>query len=163
VISRPSFPETFRPDDYFIGRTIGAGEIRGLGGKLMKRCLIETAGSLEDGGMHFDETYSFDDGTTDALHWSLSRGTDGRLNATEPTVVGKPRITLDGPTWRIRFQRLGDEPFAGATLTYDATFTWATSDMVIKRTRLKLFGMTLATLTAFHRRIAGTWLASDGP
>jgi len=159
VNPHPSFPERFQPEVFFLGRTIGAGEIRGPGGKLLKRCLIETSGAPdpEAGGMHFDETYTFDDGTKDSMHWSLSRDAAGELHVSELSVVGTPRLSLDGPTWRIRFKRIGG-PVPGATLTYDATFTWATSDMVIKRTKVKLFGITVATLTAFHRRIAGTWL-----
>jgi hypothetical protein len=161
VRSRPIFPNLFEPEAFFVGRTIGGGEIRAPGGRLLKRCVIETDGRRESGqrGMHFDETYSFDDGGTDTLHWMLS-GSGGDFHAAEPTMVGKPKIELRGPTWRIRFKRLGGP--LGMTLTYDATFTWVASDMVIKRTNLKLFGITVARLTAFHRRIAGSWLPKDG-
>jgi hypothetical protein len=159
VQSRPIFPELFEPETFFVGRTIGGGEIRAPGGRLLKRCVIETEGRRETGlhgaGMHFEETFNFDDGTSDVLHWMLSR-TGGRFHASEPTMIGRPRITLDGPTWRIRFKRLGGP--LGLALTYDAVFTWVASDMVVKRTSLKLFGLTVARLTAFHRRIAGSWL-----
>lgn len=157
MTSHPVFPERFAPETFFIGRSIGAGDVRAPGGKLLKRCLIETEGRQAPGqsGMHFDETYSFDDGSTDVLHWMLS-GSEPDLRASEPSIIGEARTRLDGPSWRIRFKRLGGP--MGLSLTYDATFTWVSSDMVIKRTNLKLFGVTVAKLTAFHRRIAGSWL-----
>jgi hypothetical protein len=157
VRSRPIFPTLFDPEAFFIGRTIGGGEIRAPGGRLLKRCVIETEGHRGPGdrGMAFDETFSFDDGSTDVLHWMLSGGR-GEFHASEPSMIGTPKIDLDGPTWRIRFKRLGGP--MGLSLSYDATFTWVASDMVIKRTDLKLFGVTVARLTAFHRRIAGSWL-----
>lgn len=152
----PAFTETFRPDLFFIGRTAGSGEIRSASGKLLKRCRILTLGvpDANFGAMHFDETYLFDDGEVDTLHWAVVRNDAEELSATEISVVGRPVMKLDGPTWRIRFKRVGQGP-AGLALTYDAVFTAIEPEVVLKRTAVKLFGVTLAVLTAFHRRVEG--------
>jgi hypothetical protein len=103
--------------------------------------------------MHFDETYLFDDGEIDRMHWAIVREADGALSANEVTVVGQPVMRMHGPIWRIRFKRIGRPETRGLAFTYDAVFTAIEPDVVLKRTSLKLFGVTLAVLTAFHRRI----------
>ncbi len=156
-MNRPvaAFTQTFRPDLFFIGRTAGSGEVRSRTGRLLKRCRILTQGVPDEafGAMHFDETYLYDDGEIDTLHWAIARDGAGELSVSEITVVGHPKMRLEGPTWRIRFKRMGQAQVGGLALTYDAVFTAIEPDVVVKRAAVKLFGVTVAELTAFHRRI----------
>ena len=86
-----------------------------------------------------------------AINWAIARGDSGAFTGSEITVVGRPKVSLAGPTWRIRFKRFGQAPFEGATLTYDARFTQTTDDVVIKRVNISLWGLRLASLVGFHR------------
>jgi len=150
-----AFASIFEPEVFFLGRTLGAGVVSSPTGRRLRRCTILTEGLRDDalGALHFDEVYGYDDGSEDRLHWAVGRGADGRLTASELSVVGEPRMKLEGPVWRCRFKRLGAEPFAGATLEYDAVFTAVTAEMVIKRVTIRLFGLPVATLVGYHQRV----------
>ena len=121
----------------------------------VQRCFITTQGWDDDasGTMHFDEIYRFDDGREDRMCWALKTLADGGLDASEVSVVGKPRSTLDGPCWRIRFKRVGGGGPGGAPLLYDARFHLVSPDTVIKRVTVSLLGLPLATMNGFHRKV----------
>ncbi len=147
------FSKDFRPEEFFLKPTEGAGVVTDILGRSIRRCVITTAGSTDEafGAIHFDEVYQFDDGVRDEMHWAIARGDSGAFTGSEITVVGRPKVSLAGPTWRIRFKRFGQAPFEGATLTYDARFTQTTDDVVIKRVNISLWGLRLASLVGFHR------------
>jgi hypothetical protein len=149
----PSAP--FQPDQFFLSRTDGAGVVRDFSGRLLRRCVISTVGRWDHqyGAMHFDETFAFDDGHLDTLNWTFSHDAQGRLVATEPSVTTKVRGWTEGPDYRLRFKRPGEPPLSGFDVTYDVRFTALEPTVVLKVTRLKLFGVTLGALTAYHRQI----------
>ena len=148
------FPGVFRPELFFMGETRGAGVVPLPFGRT-QRCSIWTRGWDDEasGAMHFDEVFRFDDGRVDTLHWALEGTGDGRLSASEVSVVGEPRSTLQGPYWRIRFRRLGGGGPAGTALSYDARFHLVAPDTVMKRVSVSLLGVTLGTMSGFHRRL----------
>ncbi len=151
---RPNFPASFDPVAFFAAPTVGHAVVRGRGGRLLKRCRIDTVGeeSPEHDALHFDEIYRFEDGVCDRLHWAVRRTQDG-LEAREVSVVGPLRSELSGAEWRVRFRRRANPPAAGPVLLYDVRFNLVAEDLLVKAVRLSLLGVPVATLTGHHRRV----------
>jgi hypothetical protein len=147
----------FEPDRFFLGSTRGSGLVRDVTGRLIDRCEISTRGwwDQQQGAMHFDETFVYEAGRTDILNWTFRPDPQGRMVATEPTTDGQIHGWTDGEDYRLRFRRRGEPPLASVYLTHDVRFSVMTPDAVLKVARVKLLGMTLGVMTAFHRRLDG--------
>ncbi len=145
----------FEPDRFFLGKTQGGGIVRDLSGKLIERCKISTQGWYNSklAAMHFDETFVYEAGRTDILNWTFIVDVEGRMTATEPTTLGAVQGWVDGEDYRLRFRRRGEPPLPSIPVTYDVRFSAVSTDTVLKVARLKLFGVTLGMMTAFHRRL----------
>jgi hypothetical protein len=149
-------PETaFQPDHFFLSRTQGRGVVRSPTGRVLDRCAITTHGAWDHdyGALHFDETFAFDSGDVDVLHWTFAPDSRGRMSASEASVVAPVVGWTDGLDYRLRFKRRGATRVNRLQLVYDVRFTLMADDLALKVARLKLFGFTVAEMTAFHRRI----------
>ena len=135
--------------------TQGGGLVRDFSGKLIERCVISTQGWQNPrlGAMHFDETFIYETGRTDILNWTFHVDEEGRMTATEPTALGAVQSWVDGEDYRLRFRRRGEPPLPSIPVTYDVRFSVISPDTVLKVARLKLFGITLGVMTAFHQRL----------
>ena len=146
----------FQPDRFFLSETLGHGIVRAAGGKLVERCTIHTIGRWDHqfGAMHFDEVFTYDSGRVDTLNWAFSPDPQGRMAASEISVPGLVHGWNEpNGDYRLRFRRAGAEPVKGLTLTYDTRFTLMEPDLVLKSVRVGRFGLTLATMTGFHRQV----------
>lgn len=146
----------FVPDHFFLARTEGRGIVRDLSGRLMDACSISTEGRWDHdyGALKFDETYVYDsDGATDVLRWTFAPDTQGRMSASEAGVKDRVRGWTDGPDYRLRFKRKGGPRGEKLTLTYHVRFSLMAPDLALKTARINLLGLTVATMTAFHRRL----------
>ena len=145
----------FEPDRFFLGSTRGGGLVRDLTGKLIDRCEITTRGWWDHqlGAMHFDETFVFESGRTDILNWTFRPDPQGRMTASEATALSPVQGWTDGEDYRLRFRRRGEPPLTSVYLTYDVRFSVMSPDAALKVARVKLFGVTVGVMTAFHRRV----------
>jgi hypothetical protein len=147
----------FLPDHFFLSPTRGRGVVRDFTGRLIDRCTIETAGRWDHnfGALHFDEAYSYDSGRIDVLNWAFAPDAQGRMSASEATIASPVRGWSEGGDYRLRFKRHGEPPLDKVFLTFDVRFTLMEADLALKIVRLKLFGVTLGTMNAYHRRLGG--------
>jgi len=144
----------FRPDHFFLAPTTGRGVVRDRFGRIIDRCEIATEGRWDHnyGALHFDETYSYQNGRTETLNWAFGPDAQGRMTATEASVTSPVRGWCDGEDYRLRFKRQGAPPLDKAQMLYDVRFTLMRPDMALKIAKLKLFGVTLGVMTAYHLR-----------
>lgn len=145
----------FLPDHFFLSRTEGRGVVRAPGGRVIDRCAITTYGAWDHdyGALHFDETFAFASGSMDVLHWTFGPDAKGRMSASESSVTEPVRGWTEGLDYRLRFKRKGAGGPARLKLVYDVRFTLMADDLALKIARLKLFGLTVAEMVAFHRRL----------
>lgn len=151
-----TLPPAFQPDHFFLARTEGRGIVRDLTGRLIDRCAIATVGRWDHdyGALRFDETYVYDtDGATDVLKWTFGPDAQGRMSASEAGIKERVRGWADGPDYRLRFKRRGGPRGEKLNLTYNVRFSLMAPDLALKVARIGLLGLTVATMTAFHRRI----------
>jgi len=146
----------FKPDHFFLGPTKGIGLVRDGFGRLIDRCAIATEGRWDHnyGALHFDETFTYDTGRVETLNWAFAPDAQGRMSATEASVTSRPRTWYDGRDYRLRFHRAGPPPADKAQMLYDVTFTLLEPRMALKVARLKLLGVTVGTMTAYHRQVS---------
>lgn len=145
----------FQPDHFFLSRTEGRGLVRDLGGRLIDRCAITTEGAWDHdyGALHFDETFTYEDGLVDILRWTFAPDAQGRMSASEASVTAPVRGWTDGADYRLRFRHRGGPRVGRLQLTYNVRFTLMQPDLALKIVRLSLFGLTVGEMTAFHRRL----------
>jgi hypothetical protein len=151
-----AFPAVLDPLEFFVGRTDGCAVVRTFTGRIARRCTIQTQGSpsAEFGALHFDEIYTYDDGSPeDRMRWAVVRDRRGGLEATEESVTAPVQSVLRGPQWRVRFRRRARPPASGPVLLYDARFSLVRPDTVMKVVTVSLLGVPLAVLSGFHRRV----------
>ncbi|HEX6859496.1 MAG TPA: DUF3833 family protein [Caulobacteraceae bacterium] len=145
----------FRPEQFFVGRTEGWGVVRELGGR-RRRCQIITEGHLDESyqALHFDETFTFDDGETQQWRWAMTRGRDGRYVAAEAMVgagiVGRHDKRGD---YVLNFRRPLRPEGGFPTPSYNTRFTLTSANSALKRVRIGVLGLTVATMTAVHERV----------
>jgi hypothetical protein len=146
----------FRPDHFFLAPTTGRGVVRDRFGRFIDRCEVTTQGRWDHnyGALHYDETYTYENGRAETLNWAFGPDAQGRMIATESSVNSPVRGWPEGPDYRLRFKRLGAPPLDKTQMLYDVRFTLMEPDTALKTARLKLFGVTLGVMVAYHRRVA---------
>jgi hypothetical protein len=75
--------------------------------------------------------------------------------ASELSLAEPVRGWSEGAVHRMRFRRADPSQPGTPRLTYDVRFSLMDPDLALKQVRLRLFGVTVATMTAFHRQVRG--------
>lgn len=145
----------FQPDRFFLNRTRGRGVVRDFAGRLIESCAIETLGRWDHalGAVHFDEIFTYDGGRVDTLNWTFAPDPQGRMVASEASLAAPVVGWNEGADYRLRFMRAEARLPAGLRVTYDVRFSLMEQDLALKIVELKLFGLPVAAMTAFHRRM----------
>lgn len=146
--------QVFRPEHFFLGRTRGWGVVSPVVGRQM-RCEVTTDGRMDEvyNAVHFDETFVFDDGRVDEWRWAMTRGRDGRYVAAEQMagagIVGRH----DGEDYVLAFRRPLRPEGGFPTPGYRTRFTMLGPRTALKRVRVSILGVPVASMTAFHERL----------
>jgi hypothetical protein len=147
-------PLTFLPESFFLGRTEGLGTVRDVAGR-QRRCRIVTVGTPDTAydAIQFEETFTYDDGETDVWRWVMARGLDGRYVASEglagPGLIGR----IESGDYVIAFNR-PIRPGGFPAPRFRTRFTLLAPQTALKAVQVSILGLPLATMTAFHTRVA---------
>ena len=154
ALAGPNRPP-FAPDHFFLDRTYGRGVVRDFTGRLIDECRITTEGRWDHaiGGLYFDEVFTYDTGRVDTLNWKFSPDPQGRMVASELSLAEPVTGWTEGADYRLRFRRADPSQPRLPRLTYDVRFSPMEPELVLKTVGLKLFGLKIATMIAFHRRV----------
>jgi hypothetical protein len=147
----------FRPETFFLGRTEGAGVVRDPFGRVVRRCRVVTEGTPNpvQGGVRFDEVFSYDDGEVDTWRWVMTSGRDGRYVAAEAKAGAGITGERRGDDYVIGFRRPVGRAQGVLTPRFRTRFTLLAADTAVKRAKVSLLGVPLGELTAIHRRAGG--------
>lgn len=145
----------FRPEVFFLGRTEGWGVTRGPTGRIQRRCRIITEGRLDEAyqAIHFDEVFTWQDGQADEWRWAMTRGLNGAYVAAESLAGVGIQGRYDGQDYVLSFRR-PLRPEGGPRPRFTTRFTPISPDVALKTVRITLFGLPVASMSAFHRRTA---------
>jgi|SRR5271169_1427316 len=145
----------FRPELFFLGRTEGAGVVRDPFGRIVRRCRIVTEGAFDPAhqAIHFDETYSYDDGEVDVWRWVMTGGRDGRYVAAEAKAGAGITGERRGADYLISFRRPVGRATGLLAPRFSTRFTLLAPDLALKRAVVSILGLPVGALTAAHRRL----------
>jgi hypothetical protein len=115
----------FLPEHFFAGKLEGWAVFESLVGGLQKRASITATGTIDEGtgSVLFVETYEFDDGHSDTLHWTIRKLGPGRYSGLENRLDGEAKGEQAGCAFHWQYTR--ETPQADgstAKLNYDDWF-----------------------------------------
>lgn len=141
---------------YFAGRTEGWGVMQDRFGTLRRQFYIQAEGEWDAARatLSLVETYEFADGFVDILRWSIIRGADGTYIGEEPTLEGSAQGRQAGNAFHWSYVRQVPQPDGTRKLAFDDWFWLQSPDVLISRASVRRFGIELATLSLFYRKVA---------
>ena len=150
-----TLPE-FLPEDFFSGKLEGWAVIESPIGGLQKRATISAEGSWDPASqtVTFTETYSFDDGHTDTLHWVIKKVGSGKYVGTEARLDGQAEGEQAGCAYHWRYSR--DTPQAdggSSSLNFDDWFYRIDQNACVVRGTAGRAGLPFATAHVTYRKI----------
>ena len=103
----------FLPEKFFVGRLEGWAVVESLIGGLQQRATISSHGEFESDTQTvlFTESYTFDDGHSDTLHWTIRKGDEGKYTGLENRLEGEAIGAQAGCAFHWKYTR--DTPQMG--------------------------------------------------
>lgn len=146
----------FLPERFFVGRLEGWAVVETLVGGLLKRATIASHGELDvdTDTVVFIETYSFDDGHTDTLHWTIRKGEEGKYTGLENRLEGEAIGVQAGCAFHWKYTR--DTPQArgkSVKLNFDDWFYAIDERACMVRGSAGRAGIPFATAHVTYRKL----------
>lgn len=138
--------------DYFTGPIKAWGIIQDWRGRVVSRFDVDMVGTWENGVGTLKEEFRYYDGSTQQRVWTITQLADGGYEGTAGDIVGKATGNTQGTAvqWGYRMGiPVGDRTYR---ITFD-DWMWQMNDgVLINRSYLKKFGLTVAELTLFMQK-----------
>jgi hypothetical protein len=131
---------------YFNGKLIAFGTVQDFSGKVVSRFSAEIIGSFSGNTGTMDETFTYEDGTTEKRFWSFDIAEDGSFIGTAHDVIGKAKGRQAGNA--IFMEYVLRRTINGRTMdfTMDDRLYQIDETHVMNQTKMKKFGITVAEL-----------------
>ncbi|TYM00105.1 DUF3833 domain-containing protein [Bradyrhizobium rifense] len=146
----------FLPEVFFLGSLEGWAVMESLIGGLQRRATITAQGKLEEDTdtVLFTETYQFDDGHSDTLHWTIRKVGRGQYVGHENHLEGEATGEQTGCAFHWKYTR--DVPQAdgkSTKLNFDDWFYAIDGHACIVRGRAGRAGIPFATAHVTYRKL----------
>lgn len=138
--------------EYFNGPIKAWGIVQDWRGQVVNRFDIEMVGRWEGNTGILTEHFSYYDGKKQQRTWTITRQEDGRYEGTAADIIDKATGQSSGSA--MRWNYVMDLPVDGTTyrIRFD-DWMWAMNDgVLINRSYLKKFGITVSELTIFMQK-----------
>jgi hypothetical protein len=142
----------FSIEEFFNGPIKAWGIIQDWRGNVVARFDVDMVGTWENGEGVLDEDFRYYSGKTQKRVWRIKPVGDGTYQGFADDIVGTASGQTFGNAMQWKYQM--DVPVDGTTyrLTFD-DWMWQMNDgVVINRSYLKKFGITVAELTLFMQK-----------
>ena len=138
--------------EYFNGPVKAWGFIQDWRGRVTRRFDIDMVGSWEGDTGTLEEYFRFYDGEIQERTWTLNRISDTEFTGQAGDVVGLAQGQMSGNSVKMEYRL--DVPVNGNTirLTLDDRMWLLNDGVVINKTKMKKFGITVGTLTIFMQK-----------
>lgn len=140
--------------EYFDGPISAWGFVQDWRGRVIERFDIQMVASWNGNQGVLDETFTYYGGNSGTRVWQLTRLDDGSFTGTAGDVHGTAQGTMAGNAINMKYQL--DVPRGDGTirLTMD-DWMWLMNDgVVINKTKMKKFGLTVGNVTVFMQKAA---------
>lgn len=138
--------------EYFNGSIKAWGIVQDWSGKVVSRFDVEMAGVWEGDVGTLTEDFNYYDGSTQQRVWTITRQGDGQFTGKAGDIIGEAKGTQTGNA--VNWSYVMDVPVDDTTyrLHFD-DWMWLMNDgVLINRTKMKKFGITVAELTLFMQK-----------
>ena len=143
-------------EEFFSGHLRGWGITLGRMGGFQNRFSIEAHGTWDPSAnvLSLKETYTFDDGHTDVLTWTIIKRGDGEYDGRETLIDGTAKGDQRGNAFRWQYHR--EVPAADGSksnIGFDDWFFLHDGEHMSAHASLTKLGIELATLNAFYEKV----------
>ena len=146
----------FLPERFFIGRLEGWAVLESLVGGLLKRATIAGHGELDadTDTVLFIEAYTFDDGHSDTLHWTIRKGEEGKYTGLENRLEGEAIGEQAGCAFHWKYTRVTPQGDGKSfKLNFDDWFYGIDERACIVRGRAGRAGIPFATAHITYHKL----------
>ncbi len=137
---------------YFTGPIKAWGIVQDWRGRVVSRFDVDMVGVWEGDTGTLTEEFRYYDGSTQQRIWTITKHADGKYEGTASDIIDKATGSTSGSAVRWKYRM--DVPVNDTTyrLTFD-DWMWHMHDgVMINRSYLKKFGITVAELTLFMQK-----------
>jgi hypothetical protein len=138
--------------DYFTGPIKAWGLVQDRKGQVTRRFDVVMHGSWEGDVGTLEEHFNYYDGETDKRVWTITKISADRYEGKAGDIIGKADGEVAGNT--MRWAYVMDLPVGDTTykITFDDWMFLMNDGVLINRSYLKKFGITVAELTLFMQK-----------
>jgi hypothetical protein len=138
--------------EYFNGPIKAWGIVQDRSGKVIQRFDVVMVGTWEGDVGTLKENFVYYDGKKQERIWTITKISDSLYEGTAHDILGKAQGNLSGNAMRWAYQM--DLPVNGTTyrITFDDWMFNMNDGVLINRSYLKKFGITMAELTLFMQK-----------
>lgn len=138
--------------DYFTGPIKAWGLVQDRKGQVTRRFDVVMHGSWEGDVGTLEEHFNYYDGETDKRVWTITKISANRYEGKAGDIIGKADGEVAGNT--MRWAYVMDLPVGDTTykITFDDWMFLMNDGVLINRSYLKKFGITVAELTLFMQK-----------
>ena len=137
---------------YFTGPIKAWGLVQDRKGHVTRRFDVTMEGTWEGNTGTLEEHFQYYDGQQQKRTWIITRTTDNAYEGTAGDIIGKAHGQVEGNAMRWAYQMdldVGDNTYR---ITFDDWMFLMNDGVLINRSYLKKFGITVAELTLFMQK-----------
>lgn len=138
--------------EYFNGPIKAWGMVQNWKGDVTERFDIEMLGTWEGDQGTLDEHFTYYDGRTQKRQWKITKISDNQYEGTAGDIIGTATGSTNGSAMRWAYVMEVPVKDTTYTLTFDDWMFRMNDGVLINRSYLKKFGVTVAELTIFMQK-----------
>lgn len=138
--------------EYFNGPIKAWGIVQDWRGRVVRRFDVEMVGEWQGDLGTLTEHFKYYDGETQVRVWTIKKMPDGSYEGTASDILDKAKGNLKGSA--VRWSYVMDLPVDGTTyrIRFDDWMWLMNDNVLINRSYLKKFGITVSELTIFMQK-----------
>ena len=148
--------ERFSPSGFFLGVSSGRGAVRSRSGQVTEAFTVETEGKLLTSrrALVVKESYLFESGRTDHVHWDLPHSEDELgLSPSEDRVTAPIKTVVDGLDLVLRFVRqIPGGPGRTVNLEFSVRFSSLQPGHAMSFATIRRRGFVVGSMVTFYER-----------
>lgn len=140
-------------EEYFNGPIEAWGLVQNRRGDVVRRFDIDLVGSWNDGVGTLEEDFHYYDGETQKRIWTIRKTSENAYEGTADDIIGAAKGKANGNAVRWAYQMdlpVGDNTFR---VTFDDWMYLMNDGVLVNRSYIKKFGITMAELTLFMKKV----------
>jgi Protein of unknown function (DUF3833) len=143
-------------EQFFAGQFKGWGVTLSRNGKIENQFSIEAVGTWDESvsALSLTETYSFDDGHSDVLSWTIIKKSNNRYVGKERKIIGRAKGSQSGNHFLWSYRR--DTPQKNkrvSRLAYSDHFMLMTPNLLLVTASITKWGFSVATLNVIYQKL----------